>query len=116
VVLVVTNEGFGTGSIIDEKGTVLTNWHVIQGYETVAVIFKPPLGEEVQEKDVFKADVEKNDEVADLALLEIVSPPKGVLPIPLGTLEDIEIGADVHAIGDIPQERAGPIRRVLSVK
>ena len=99
VILIVTNEGIGTGSIIDDKGTVLTNWHVIQGYETVGVILKPPLGKDIQERDVFKANVEKIDEVADLALLQIVSPPKGMMPIPLGTLEDIEIGADVHAIG-----------------
>ena len=99
VVLVATEDGIGTGSIIDEKGSILTNWHVVEGYETVAVIFKPPLGIELEKADVYKADVLKIDQITDLALLKISDPPSNLSPIPLGSLEDIEIGADAHAIG-----------------
>ena len=40
VVLVVTNEGFGSGSVISGS-FILTNWHVVEGYKQVAVVFKP---------------------------------------------------------------------------
>src|ERR1700737_3225416 len=38
VVLVVTNDGFGSGSLLDNR-TILTSLHVVKGYRQVNVIF-----------------------------------------------------------------------------
>lgn len=100
VVLVVTNEGFGSGSLIS-GGLILTNWHVVENYKQVGVIFKPsspgakPLG-----ADVIAADVIRVDQVRDLALLRPVTfPANAPKPIELADVQDIAVGADVHAIG-----------------
>lgn len=100
VVLVVTDEGFGSGSVVGPAGLVLTNWHVVAGYEYVAVIFKPAQGgAEPTRADVRRGQVIRVDEIADLALLRVVDPPLGRDPIPLGTLTSLSVGDDVHAIG-----------------
>ena len=41
VVLVATKEGIGSGSLLDTVGNIVTNWHVVKGYEYVGVVFKP---------------------------------------------------------------------------
>jgi S1-C subfamily serine protease len=43
VVLVANKEGFGSGSLVSTTGDVLTNWHVVNGYSYVALIFKPAI-------------------------------------------------------------------------
>jgi S1-C subfamily serine protease len=40
VVVVLTNDGLGSGSLLD-NGTILTNWHVVSGKRQVNVLFKP---------------------------------------------------------------------------
>lgn len=99
VVLVVTNESSGSGSILDKKGLILTNWHVVKGYERVAVLFKPKKGIELTKELVYTAKVVKVDEVSDLALLKIEKPPDSLPTLKLGTINDVEIAQDVHAIG-----------------
>ena len=100
VVLVLTNEGVGSGSLIDSKGTILTNWHVIEGYGTVGVVFKPKNeGAKVSFDSAIMADVVRVDEIADLAMLRLRDLPTGVAPVPLGTMDEVVVGADVHAIG-----------------
>ena len=37
VVKVLTNEGHGTGVILSTKGFLLTNHHVVEGYDTVGI-------------------------------------------------------------------------------
>jgi len=39
VVVIETEEGKGTGFSIDSEGKILTNYHVIEGYDTVTVAF-----------------------------------------------------------------------------
>ena len=39
VVLLVSNAGFGSGSIINKTGDILTNWHVIDGLKNIYVCF-----------------------------------------------------------------------------
>ncbi len=100
VVLVVTNDGIGSGSLIDGKGHILTSWHVIEGYSEVGVIFKPSTeGQELKASDLILAKVIKFDEVTDLALLKALDFPTKAKPIPFGKMEDVMVGADVHAIG-----------------
>ncbi|MEW6109632.1 MAG: CHAT domain-containing protein [Nitrospirota bacterium] len=99
VVLVVTNEGIGSGSVLDKQGNVITNWHVIKGYERVVVFFKPQKGIEVTKENAYTAKIVKVDEIADLALLKIARPPANVPTIKLGSIEKVEVAQEVHAIG-----------------
>ena len=100
VVLVVTNEGLGSGTLVNANGLIITAWHVIAGYREVGVIFQPKgRGAAVDKNRYILADVVKVDEVRDLALLQLRTPPKVLNIMPLGSEADIQIGADVHAIG-----------------
>jgi len=98
-VLIVTNTGSGSGSVIRKNGLVLTNWHVVEGYGSVKIIFKPPLGSKFRASDFYVGNVERVDQVADLALVRVVAPPRNLTEIPLGKFDDVEIGSEVHAIG-----------------
>jgi len=100
VVMVITNEGFGSGVLISSDGNLLTNWHVVAGYKEVGVIFKPSReGQEITRKDVRLAKVVRVDEISDLALLKVSSVPHGANALQLGNMKEVQIGADVHAIG-----------------
>ena len=100
VVLVVTASGFGSGSLID-GGQILTNWHVVQGNSQTSIIYKPvdPYGKP-SAQDMTTAEVIKLDRVRDLALLRpFAVPSRLVRRIKVAPQDNIEVGADVHAIG-----------------
>ena len=100
VVLVVSKEGLGSGSLVSTSGDVITNWHVVKGYSYVALIFKPALeGKEPTRDDTKLGRVVQYDEVADLALVRASDIPAGKNPIRLGDSSEILVGMDVHAIG-----------------
>jgi S1-C subfamily serine protease len=100
VVFVLTNTGvIGSGAIIDAKGSVVTNWHVVKDEPSVVVIFKPKDSAELRKDLAFPAQVVKTDQVSDLALLKIASPPKAISSLILGDNSDLAVGQDVHAIG-----------------
>jgi S1-C subfamily serine protease len=100
VVLVATKDGFGSGSLVDTAGNIVTNWHVVKGYEYVAVIFKPTVeGKEPTRDDIKRGRVVKYDEIADLALVKVSEVPTGRTPVRLADASEIAVGMDVHAIG-----------------
>ncbi|KPK53815.1 MAG: hypothetical protein AMS22_06875 [Thiotrichales bacterium SG8_50] len=101
VVLVVKKDGFGSGVVISKDGTILTNWHVIEGASDVGVIFKPSSASgQPSKKDLRRAKVVRIDEVSDLALIRLTEkPPKNVKTIAFGSMSEIQVGSDVHAIG-----------------
>ena len=99
VVLVVAEDGLGSGAIVTPQGGILTNWHVVNGHDTVGVAFLPPLGQTVRPADIYEARVVKVDMVADLALIQINNPPDAMTVLRVGDMDDIQIGAEVHAIG-----------------
>jgi len=99
VVLVVTKRGFGSGAIIDTAGHVITNWHVVKGRSDVVVVFKPKDDAELKKDLAFSAQVEKIDQVSDLALLKIKAPPKAFSLMRLGDSSALSVGQDVHSIG-----------------
>jgi len=101
VVLIITKSGMGSGSIVNDKGLILTNWHVIEGYSHVGVVLKPASeGAEISEDHVVRAKVLRYDQVADLALLQLED-IKGKSPkaVSLGDFGKINVGDDVNAIG-----------------
>jgi S1-C subfamily serine protease len=100
VVLVVVKDGLGSGSLLEDQ-TILTNWHVVKGYHQVNVIFKPADPFKTPSKgDLVAVQVIKTDPVRDLALLRPKAlPSRAIKPIRVAAQDNIEVGADVRAIG-----------------
>lgn len=99
VLVAVRGGGLGTGSLLDTRGSILTNWHVIRGHAEASVVFKPQEeGARIGSAQMLRARVVRVDEVADLALLQVDQAPADVQPMPLGQPQDLQVGADVHAI------------------
>ena len=93
------NKAFGSGVVINNKGYIITNWHVVQGLPNVVVVFKPKNGAALKKELAFTAQVEKIDKRRDLALLKINAPPKNLSYMRLGNSSNLAVGQDVHAIG-----------------
>ena len=88
----IPSEGTGSGSIIDERGYILTNYHVIQGASQL----------EVQvENEKFPGKVVGTDRDDDLAVIK-VEVPRGqrLTVIKLGTSQGLDVGQKVLAIGN----------------
>ena len=97
VVLILTNDATGSGSLL-QGNVILTSLHVVGHNRQVRVVFKPvdPSGK-ANVDEVVTGDVVKIDTQRDLALIRPHSLPKRrSLEI---AQQDIEVGADVHAIG-----------------
>lgn len=100
VVMVVAGDSVGSGSVVRVFGDVLTNWHVVRGHTEVAIVFKPATEGQIPGKDeIFTGSVANYDEVADLALVKVGSPPGGTHILRLADSSEINVGLDVHAIG-----------------
>jgi serine protease Do len=82
----------GSGIIMDSKGYVITNNHVIDHAQKIRVILAG--GRE------FKATVKGRDPKTDLALIHIVNPPAGLPSLKLGDSDAIRVGDWVMAIGN----------------
>ena len=96
VVKIVTEDGEGTGVVISDimNGVILTNFHVIENFQTVGVIFSTD-----QENDKLSlGSVIKIDEIRDLALVSLNSQRDDIIPLSISQIPG-DIGADVHAIG-----------------
>ena len=81
----------GSGFIIDKKGIVVTNNHVIQGAEDIVV--------SVNGSTEYKAKVIGTDPYMDLAVLQIESDEK-FIPVSFGNSDKARIGDWVIAIGN----------------
>ena len=99
VVLILTESGSGTGSVISKNGLILTNWHVVGSAKYVDVVFRPSdTAKEVFSDSARRAEVLKVDQVADLALVKLISAVPNIPTLPFAT-ERPDIGEDVIAIG-----------------
>ena len=83
--------GLGSGFIIDKKGIVVTNNHVIQGAEDIVV--------SVNGSTEYEAKVIGKDPYMDLAVLQIESDEQFV-PISFGDSDKARVGDWVIAIGN----------------
>lgn len=86
-------EGSGSGSVIDQDGNILTNYHVIEGAQKLAVSFGGQKN--------YAAKVVGGDPDTDLAVIKLIERPKEPLTIvPLGDSDKLEVGQKVLAIGN----------------
>lgn len=86
-------EGAGSGSVIDEQGHILTNYHVIEGAQRLSVHFGGGRN--------YPATVVGRDPDTDLAVIKLVEKPKEAITIvPLGDSDKLIVGQKVLAIGN----------------
>ena len=92
-------EGLGTGAIVDARGYVLTNWHVINGYRGAIIFLKPIGNPNLTQAEAFGAKVIYQDSTVDLALLRMIDPPKTLHELQVGEIGQVQIAEDIHIIG-----------------
>ena len=86
-------EGAGSGSIIDEQGDILTNFHVVANAEKLTVSFGSGKN--------YPAKVIGKDPDTDLAVIRLLDTPKESMTIvPLGDSDKLIVGQKVLAIGN----------------
>jgi S1-C subfamily serine protease len=84
----------GSGFVVDEDGTILTNAHVVSGADSVTVSFS-------EDGDAVDAEVKGVDESTDLAVLKIdPNDVENLVAMPLGDSSQAEVGDQVVAIGN----------------
>jgi S1-C subfamily serine protease len=82
----------GTGFLIDEEGSVVTNAHVVENAREVAI--------RVSESSLLDAEVVGTDPANDLALLRVDPAELDAAPLPLGDSDAVKVGDPVLALGN----------------
>ena len=85
-------EGAGSGFLIDADGHILTNYHVVQGAQTIEVT----LGDQSR----YKAKMIGADTRNDIALIQIDTQGHKLTPLTLGDSRNLMVGQRVLAIGN----------------
>lgn len=92
LLLDVSSEGTGSGSIIDREGHILTNYHVIEGATQVGVT--------LYDGKNYEATLIGHDAINDIAVLKINAPTEVLHPIEFGDSSNLRVGMRVFAIGN----------------
>jgi Do/DeqQ family serine protease len=82
----------GSGVIIDQKGMVVTNNHVIEGADQIKV--------SLADKREFDAEIVLKDARSDLAVLRLKDIRERFTPVDLGDSDALQVGDVVLAIGN----------------
>lgn len=82
----------GSGVLVDPKGLVVTNFHVIKGADDIIVV--------LSDRREYSAKVVLRDEQTDLALLSLENAPASLPHLRLRDSDTLEVGDLVLAIGN----------------
>jgi len=85
-------EGAGSGFVIDPRGYILTNYHVVEGAQSIEVV----LGDQSR----YPAKYIGADQRNDVALVKIEPKGKQLVALKLGDSSVIQVGQKVLAIGN----------------
>src|SRR5947209_2502947 len=85
-------QGAGSGSVIDEQGHILTNFHVFEDADAVTVSFGGDKS--------YPARVVGRDPDTDLAVIQVNAPRDVLKIVPLGDSDKLVVGQKVLAIGN----------------
>jgi S1-C subfamily serine protease len=85
-------EGAGSGFVIDPRGYILTNFHVVEGAQSIEVV----LGDQSRYPAKFVGADQRND----VALIKIEPKGKNLVALSLGDSGAIQVGQKVLAIGN----------------
>ena len=87
-----SQEGAGSGSVLDKRGNILTNYHVIEGAREIEVT--------LFDGSQHEARVVGRDISSDIAVLHIDAPPELLWPVYFGDSTRLKVGQRVFAIGN----------------
>jgi S1-C subfamily serine protease len=85
-------EGAGSGSVLDQSGHILTNYHVVEGAAQILVT--------LHNGESYSASIVGFDPPNDMAVLKIDAPREMLVPIALGDSSKLRVGQIVYAIGN----------------
>ncbi len=88
----IPNEGSGSGFILDQEGHIVTNYHVVEGAESIEVT--------LSDETTVPAELLGVDPANDLAVLRIELPDHALTPVLLGDSENLRVGQRAIAIGN----------------
>jgi S1-C subfamily serine protease len=88
----VPSEGAGSGSVLDKRGHVLTNFHVIDGAREIQVT--------LFDGKNYDARLVGKDESSDVAVIKVDAPAESLLPVVFGDSTRLRVGQRVFAIGN----------------
>ncbi len=97
--------GMGTGIIIDERGYIVTNYHVVQDVERLRVT--------TYNGTEYESRVLAYDSREDLAIIKI-EPRESLMVANFGTSSDLMLGEDVIAIGNAYGYESSVTRGIIS--
>jgi S1-C subfamily serine protease len=86
------SQGSGSGSIIDTRGHILTNHHVVASAQRLEVT--------LADESKWPAKLIGSDPDSDLAVIRIEAPKEKLKVIPMGDSKSLRIGQKVLAIGN----------------
>jgi S1-C subfamily serine protease len=86
-------EGAGSGSVLDKKGHILTNYHVVEDASKIAVTL--PGG-----KDTYEGELIGTDPENDIAVIKIDAPADELHPVPIGSSDNLQVGQRVYTLGN----------------
>jgi S1-C subfamily serine protease len=82
----------GSGFIYDTEGRIVTNYHVIDGANSISVTFV--------NGTIVKASVVGTDPYSDIAVINVDAPAALLVPLKLGSSSALQVGESVLAIGN----------------
>jgi putative serine protease PepD len=88
----IPSDSSGSGFILDTRGHILTNHHVVQGAQRLEV--------SLADGSKWTAKLVGADPQTDLAVLQIKAPPEALTVLPLGDSSALQVGQKVLAIGN----------------
>ena len=89
----------GTGVILDDDGLILTNWHVVEGAESITVAF--------EDGTISEGELFRRDQQLDLAIIRVEA-KTNLRPAIFGDSDALRVGEDIVAIGHALGLRGGP--------
>lgn len=92
--------GRGSGVVLDTKGNIVTNNHVVNGAENLSVT--------LSDNRSYKAEIVGTDPSTDLAVIKLSDPPSNLKPIELGDDANLVVGQPTMAVGN-PLGLAGTV-------
>jgi S1-C subfamily serine protease len=90
--LEVPAEGTGSGSVLDQQGHILTNYHVVEGANEIKVT--------LFDGETYPAQLIGHDAPNDIAVLKISAPPESLIPVEFGDSSKLKVGQMIYAIGN----------------
>ena len=85
-----SKDAFGSGFLVSSDGYIVTNYHVISDTNKLMVV--------LNDNSEHKVEIVRESKIYDLALLKITTDKK-LVPFTISDSKDIEIAAEIYAVG-----------------